>query len=129
MLGTLLHEQIHLWRDLYGTLGKGTYHNRELVRKAWVLGVPCVCGRGSSGLGYFDPFVAPLQREGIEIEVQSPNLASPVVIAPPPQSSQSKLKRWSCGCVNIWAVVDVRAHCLQCGRSFAVGAKAGSNRD
>lgn len=111
-IGTLHHEQLHLWQQVHGRPGKGNYHNRQYQRKAAESGL-FVDSRGHT---QYDPngrFMAFLREHGIEIP------ALPAPAADTRLTGNSKLKRWSCSCTNVWAAVqNVAASCLRCGQEF-----------
>jgi hypothetical protein len=117
ILGTLLHELVHLWQQLYGKPGKGNYHNRQFVEKCLSLGIPCTGGHRSHTLGYQDPFVSLLRRYGVDIEYQE-SAAEAKPEAPEQLRGSSKLKKWTCGCTNVWAAKVVEAQCCRCGQLF-----------
>jgi hypothetical protein len=112
-IGTLHHEQLHLWQHVHGRPGKGNYHNREYQQKAADSGL-VVDSRGHT---QYDPdgrFVAFLREHGIDIP------ALPVVFETTRFTGTSKLKKWSCSCTSVWAAVpDVAASCLRCGQAFS----------
>jgi hypothetical protein len=116
VLGTLLHEQVHLWQDLYGKPSKTNWHNREFVERARSVGIPCESGRHAFTIAYTEPFLTLAKRAGIEIG----ELGAPVLSAELLESAERKpkLKRWTCGCTNIWAAVAVDAVCQKCGSKF-----------
>ena len=112
-IGTLHHEQLHLWQQVHGRPGKGNYHNREYQRKAAESGLIV----DSRGYTQYDPdgrFMAFLREHGIEVPVlPTPDAAESL-------TGDSKLKRWSCSCTNVWAAVpNVAASCLRCGQEFS----------
>jgi hypothetical protein len=111
-IGTLHHEQLHLWQHVHGTPGRWNYHNRQYRRKAAASGL-VVDSRGHT---QYDPdgrFMAFLRAHGIE----APTL--PTSVRAERLTGGSKLKKWSCACTNVWAAVQgVTAACLRCGREF-----------
>jgi SprT-like family protein len=109
VLGMLLHAMIHEWQELYGTPGKGGYHNREFCARAQALGIPCPTRYEHACAEYRDPFVALLRRHGVDVARSTPT---------PPEPGFSHAKKWSCGCTNIRAAVVVEARCLRCGKLF-----------
>lgn len=122
-IGTLHHEQLHLWQHVHGRPGKGNYHNRQYQRKAAESGL-IVDFRGHT---QYDPdgrFIAFLREHGIEIPALPTSLTESRITA------SSKLKRWSCSCTNVWAAVpNVTANCLQCGQLFSQRTSASPKRD
>lgn len=127
-IGTLHHEQLHLWQHIHGRPGKGNYHNRQFQKKASESGL-IVNSRGYTGYDPNGRFVAFLKEHGIE----PPRLTAPSESLRKRFShmaGESKLKRWSCGCTNIWAAVQrVTALCLQCNQTFMQGQRAASDHE
>lgn len=115
VLGTLLHEIVHQWQEIYAKPGKGSYHNQEFTNRCSVLGIPCTGGYNSYTLGYTDPFVTLLREHGVDAELRLP---PPTPSAPVRAKGKSKLKKWSCGCTNIRAAVQIKAKCLKCDEIF-----------
>lgn len=117
IIGTLHHEQLHLWQHVHGRAGKHNYHNREFQRKARESGL-VVDSRGYTQYQPKGPFVVFLQEQGIDV----PDLPEPVEGSRPPRfhvGALSKLKRWSCQCTNVWAAIqEVNAKCLRCDQLF-----------
>lgn len=111
-VGTLHHEQLHLWQHVHGRPGRGNYHNREFQRKAAASGLIV----DSRGYTHYDPdgrFIAFMREHGVEVP------ALPPAVEPPPAGDTSKLKKWSCSCTNVWAAVpNVAATCVRCGQEF-----------
>jgi hypothetical protein len=112
VLGTLLHELLHAWQQAYGKPGKGNYHNREFREKAQSLGL-FIDKRGVTGYAAESPFKDVLRR----YEVDVPFFEIPLPREKP--VGESKLKKWSCGCTNVWcAKAELNARCLKCGSRF-----------
>jgi hypothetical protein len=111
VLGTLLHEELHLWQQLWGRPGKNNYHNVQYQAKAAPLGL-IVDARGYTSYAAESPFKDLLREYGVKVPV------GPQVVVTR-ESGVSKLKRWSCGCTNARvAVPDFQARCLKCGNLF-----------
>jgi len=114
LLETLLHELLHEWQELCGKPGKGNYHNRQFREKARSYGL-LVDHRGRSLGIQAGPFTKLLAQHSVD-----------AFVLPPPQGEfarsrpigKSKLKKWSCGCTNVRAAVEVEALCLKCGAPF-----------
>ena len=112
ILGTLLHEMLHAWQQVYGTPGKRNHHNAELRRRAATLGL-VIDRRGVTGYSAESPFKELLRQYGLAVPETD---ILPVTRRPP---SKSKLKKWSCGCTNVRvAIADFRARCLKCQQEF-----------
>lgn len=111
-VGTLHHEQIHLWQQVHGRPGRGNYHNAQYQKKAAESGL-IVDGRGHTTYDPDGRFFAFLRAHGVE-------LPDPGAAADTRPTGTSKLKRWSCSCTNVWAAVpNVAASCLRCGQAFS----------
>ncbi len=112
LLGVLVHEMVHAWQACHGTVGKRSHHNREFRDKARELGL-IVERNGVTGYTAESPFKDLLRRFGVG--------APEVEIAPRSRvrNGDSKLKKWSCGCTNVWvAVAGFSAKCGRCGNVF-----------
>ena len=113
ILGTLLHELLHAWQELYGKSGAWNYHNTQFREKSRSLGLII----DTKGHTQFEPnssFFSVLNKYDIE----TPEF-------PPVQyvlRGESKLKKWSCRCepkVNVRVgVPHFYAQCLWCGCVF-----------
>lgn len=120
-LETLLHEQIHQWQHIFGVPGRWNYHNLEFRRKALSLGMR-VSDRGYH-LG-LEPglFTELLAKHGIDatslLYVGDENLHIDDGNGVRKPAGMSKLKKWSCGCTNVRAAVEVHARCLSCDNLF-----------
>lgn len=114
VLGTLLHELLHGWQELYGRPGRGNYHNREFRAKAASYGLII----DDRGVTQFEPegrFFALLAEHGVR---PPEGLARPTVDASR-VAGQSKLRKWSCGCTNVRVGKRAfSARCLECGNVF-----------
>jgi hypothetical protein len=114
VLGTLFHEQLHLWQNEYGRPGSGNYHNAQYRMKALGYGLVVDQG-GCTEYQPSSPFMDLLKRFG----VNAPELPTPT----PRMAGSSKLKLWSCGCTRVRvAVSDFQARCLRpgCGNRFVL---------
>jgi len=112
VLGTLLHELLHGWQQAHGTPGKRNHHNREFRDKARELGL-IVDRRGVTGYASTSPFKDLLRQYGVE--VSDAEIVPQVRVV----AGKSKLKKWSCGCTNVWvAMQGFQGRCLKCGNDF-----------
>lgn len=112
ILATLLHELLHEWQEKHGRPGKRNYHNKESRAKARCLGL-IVNTRGHTNI-VPGPFTDILHRHGVDCDPQLLTPAPPSAVAGP----GSKLKKWSCGCTNVRAAVELEAVCARCGEWF-----------
>ncbi len=116
-LDTLLHEQIHMWQEIHGKPGKHGYHTKQFREKAASFGL--IVNERGEGLGVVPgPFLDLLAEYGVDTtEIKYYN-ACEVDPGQARMRGQSKMKKWSCGCTNVRAAVDVNARCLSCGNEF-----------
>lgn len=114
VLGTLLHEQLHLWQQVHGKPGRRNYHNVQYQKKAEALGL-LIDRYGHTDYAPNSRFMNLLQSHGVNV----PSIQQPMT--EPRGVGQSKLKKWSCGCTNVRvAVADFRAVCLKCNERFVL---------
>lgn len=112
ILGVLLVQLLHAWQQAHGTPAKRGHHNRELRDKAESLGI-YVTEKGLIGFAAESCFKRVLRGDGIKV----PDEEIPVPMRRP--RGNSKQKKWSCGCTNVWcAVAEFHAQCLQCAQVF-----------
>jgi len=114
ILGTLLHELVHAWQEIYGKPGKHNYHNKQFQEKAREFGLVI----NTKGQTQYEPnslFFAVLQKYGVETP------AIPPVVYVTGQGN-SKLKKWSCQCekpINVRvATPHFYARCMWCRELF-----------
>jgi len=118
VLGTLLHELLHLEQKLAGKPGKHNYHNKAYKERAASFGLIV----DQSGHMQYAPAPSPfwdiLAKYGIVVP-EIPTNIEPVALEP----GHSKLKLWICNCkpqpvrVRV-AIEDFQARCLKCGTIF-----------
>jgi len=126
LLGTLLHEQLHLLQELIGIAGANNYHNIEYRDTAERFGL-LVDWRGRQRYSLDSPFLDLLAKHGVtppyavrrERAIKSGHLPPPPPAKPKP-SVGSKHRKWSCPCgINVRvAVADFQARCLKCDGLF-----------
>jgi hypothetical protein len=124
-LETLLHEQVHLWQQNFGSqpvkLGK-VYHNKEFVAKCESLGLHPRPGVGSHWRPA-DGLFAMLMKEygiaqGVTFEVAE-GKRSNWWEADKERKGRSTLSKWSCGCQNARVgTKEFHAQCLKCRNVF-----------
>ncbi len=115
ILETLLHELLHQWQDMHGKPGKGNYHNREFIRKAFYFGLKIDQRGRSLGVVPGSLFMQLLERYDIDTTVLPLPQEFPI---PQRKQGRSKLHKWSCGCTNVRVATRLNAQCLSCGRRF-----------
>jgi len=108
----LLHEMIHQFQDYYGKHSAGWYHNKQFQTKSRELGIP------SDPRWYTiqitDPFVEFCKRHGVDFPKEAEQQLKPPKRLP----GRSKLRKYNCGCTNIWAATRVCARCELCVGEF-----------
>jgi hypothetical protein len=125
ILLTLLHEMIHLWQYHFGNPGLSVYqvssfravkyyHNKQFRMKAEELGIPCN-SRGYS-LSVSNPFIEFCGRHGIHVPKHDPSECFEPQIRE--ADTGTKLRKYTCGCTNVWAAIRVQASCKLCGEEF-----------
>lgn len=127
ILGTLLHEQLHLLQELTGIAGRNNYHNAQYRATAERFGL-VVDHRGHQGYDPDSPFLDLLAEYGVPAPrpVMLARAAAlrgvPLPLAPiSKRPGRSKLAKWSCGCTNVRVGVAVfHARCTRpdCGQPF-----------
>lgn len=117
VLGTLLHELLHAWQQAYGKPGKRNYHNRQFREKAAFYGL-LVDRRGVTGYAAESLFKDLLRRHDVSVPFFE------VPVAEKRHEGTSKLKKWTCGCFNVWCGrPGLQARCLRCGQEFQLAAE------
>jgi len=120
VLGTLLHEQLHIWQDALGTQpsrSNHNYHNRQMRSKAASLGLIVDRWGHTRFAPDHSPFLEILKKHGVKVPALPPVEDQE---APAQHLGTSKLKLWICDCpvrVRV-AVRNFRARCLVCGAIF-----------
>ncbi len=123
LLATWLHELTHLWETIYVESEKRTknwYHPQTFRQKMKEFGIAC------NDKGYHrevgDPFVFLLRKHGISFnKIYFYGKDQDGFLKIPPKKKpkgKSRLKKWSCGCTNIRAAVEVDATCDKCRNKF-----------
>lgn len=110
-LVTLLHEMAHEWQNYFGKHGTGYYHNKQFQIQTGEFGIP------SDSIGrtirITNPFVDFCRSYGVDFSEEGDSFE-----LPKRPRGRSKLRKYNCGCTNIWAATRVRARCRLCGREF-----------
>lgn len=117
-LVTLLHEMTHEWQDYFGKHSNNRYyHNKQFQRKSMELGIPS----NSKGhtIGITDPFIEVCRRYGIEVPERAIEEFESIGKSRGSRG-MSKLRKYSCGCTNVWAATRVQAVCKLCGGDFRI---------
>ena len=115
VMGTLLHEMLHVWQQAHGKPGKGNYHNKEFRDKALECGL-LVDASGVQSYVAGGRFFQLLSKKGIDV----PNVSEAVPQKQKPEGTGSKLKLWKCRCPENIRVgkKSLRILCLQCNSEF-----------
>jgi hypothetical protein len=112
VLGMLAHQLTHQWQELREQGGDRNFHNRAFQAKSREMGLPCGEGYRCEIVEYTSAFFSVVETLGQDLYA-----AAMPGDRPPPRSS-STLKKWSCGCMNLWAAVEVTGHCDACGEAY-----------
>lgn len=121
MLETLLHELVHEWEEVdQGRKRGGAYHSTAFRAKAQQLGIPTDERGRSLGAPSEGRFARLLAQCGLDASPPPVGQPKKTVIVP-----RTKLRRWFCGCTNIWAAngTTVAATCESCHSPFAPDAR------
>jgi len=117
ILATLLHEMTHSWQALYGKPSSSWFHNKEFRLKLEGFGI--VCNEKGCHIRVGHPFIFHLQQHGIVFNHPPHTDGMIKALSGHRLPGKSKLKKWTCGCTNIWvAVRDLKAECLKCRNRF-----------
>ena len=117
VLGTLLHELLHLEQELAGKPGKHNYHNQDYRERAASFGLIVDKWGHMTYVPAPSPFWDILGKQEIP---------APAILPSEPTATargNSKLKLWICDCkprpvrVRV-AIEDFQAKCLKCGVIF-----------
>lgn len=118
VLGTLLHELLHVEQDQFGEPGKHNYHNKEFRDRAASFGL-LIDGWGHTTYAPApSPFWSILTKYSVKVPETSVD-----IVQTAHEPGQSKLRLWICEChpqpvrVRV-AITDFRAMCLKCGAIF-----------
>lgn len=124
--GTLIHEMAHLAnlvQDIRDCTGH-QYHNKAFKQMAEYLGLEVT---QIKGYGYAHTSVGqaledylgkfPLQPEAFK-HYRLPMNIDPKTGKKRPRGSQTKMKKWTCGCTNVRCAVALDAICEKCGNPF-----------
>ena len=125
ILGTLLHEQLHLLQELTGIAGRNNYHNVQFRSTAERFGL-IVDHRGHQTYDLDSPYLDLLAEFGVAPPRSVEIARSEASGAQPPllsfkQAGRSKLAKWSCGCTNVRVgVAEFHASCTRpdCGKPY-----------
>ena len=123
ILRRLLHELIHCFEELYGLPRqkkkkkheRSWYHSKFFINKAAECGI--LTNSHGYDLGHTVIFSALLHKYGVDAPDTEGEPCNEENSNTPDQKT-STLKKWSCGCTNVWAAVELYAHCLECGEDF-----------
>lgn len=127
-LGTLLHEQLHFLQELTGVPGRNNYHNLEYRATAERFGL-LVDGRGHQTYSESSVFLDLLDEFKIDAPRPVQVMRAVAKGLPIPtgeklkRPSRAKIRKWSCGCTNVWVgVAQLGARCTRpdCGKDYAL---------
>ena len=124
LANSLLHEMVHYanWLDGVQDCSESQYHNRRFKERCESVGLICEqhpqkrrFGRACTCLS------AELQAFVTSLGIDESRLELSRVTSRGPRRPGSKLKKWTCGCTNLWAAVEIAATCNRCGAPFRRG--------
>jgi len=120
VLGTLLHELLHLWQQIHGEPSNSNYHNKQYRDKALSLGLVVDTWGHQRYVPEDSLFLDVLKKYCIEVSQIPPLEKQKIQLLG--RLNTSKLKLWQCQCpvpvkVRV-ARADFRARCLNCGSLF-----------
>lgn len=130
VLGTLIHELLHSWEYKYlpeELRTKNWYHQKTFRLKLAEFGI--LCNEKGCHEGYIadGKFMTYLKANGVSFDdlpdYQEVKDGSKVIFPIMPKKKakgKSKLKKWSCGCTNIRAAVEIDATCNKCENKFEI---------
>lgn len=117
---TIRHELVHAKNFSLGirdASNSGVYHNLKFKSSAEEYGLICAEKTPANGHG-FTSLSAMLEARLIA-ELQPNDSAFNLVrLATKPKKAKTKMLKWSCGCTNIRAAVEVNATCEECSETF-----------
>ena len=141
-LSTLVHEQVHLWQQVFGKPGRGAYHNKQWADKMREIGLPPMSlttgekGTGQSVThniqegGLFDLAytvlvelddwtgltLARLDDYGMLPDGTIPGVDGEDGKPKPKKPAKKSKFKYSCtGCnANVWGKADLKIGCLAC---------------
>jgi hypothetical protein len=108
----IVHGLVHMQQEITDRGATRGYHSKALQEHSRLLGIPCQSGRSCEVLDWENPFWDLVME--VDPDAQQPMVAGVVL----PERGESRLKKWSCGCTNVRAAVEVHAQCLLCGQVF-----------
>jgi len=127
ILRRLLHELIHCWMELYvNTKPKSKsevhtwYHSKQFIEKSLSCGI--ITNHRGYDLGHNEVFSSLLMKYGVDVP-ETEGEPSEEFEHESSDGSQSKLKKWSRSCTNVWCAVELNAQCLECGEVFEKGQR------
>lgn len=117
VLGTLLHELLHLWQQAHGEPSNSNYHNKQYQEKALSLGLVVDRWGHTRYTPQNSPFLNVLTKYGVKAP-EIPALDEQQMLVG--RLNSSKLKLWQCTCpVRVRVARDAfRAKCLVCSSLF-----------
>jgi hypothetical protein len=119
VLGTLLHECLHLWQQTHGDPSNSNYHNKQYREKALSLGLVVDRWGHTQYAPENSSFLNVLAKYGVEVPQIPPLNEQRILVG---RLNSSKLKLWQCQCpvpvkVRV-ARAAFRAMCLDCDGLF-----------
>ncbi len=125
LVGTLLHEQLHLLQELTGVPGANNYHNAQYRHTAERFGL-LVDHRGHQTYAADSLFLELLAEQGVDpprfvAEKRTTGSMPSAGFGKRRPPGHSTLRKWSCGCTNVRVgVAEFHARCTRpdCGSLY-----------
>ena len=120
LANSVLHEMVHYanWLDGVRDCSSSQYHNRRFKQRCEAVGL--ICERHPQKRYGWACTKLSTEEETfvISLGIDETALNLSRIAQQGKHRTGSKLKKWVCGCTNLWAAVDVHATCNRCGRPF-----------
>jgi hypothetical protein len=120
LANSVLHEMVHYanWLDGVRDCSASQYHNRRFKDRCESVGLICEQHPQKRYGWACTHLSAELQAFVTSLGVDESRLDLSRVTSGGLRRPGSKLKKWACGCTNLWAAVEVAATCTRCGAPF-----------
>jgi hypothetical protein len=118
--GSIVHEMAHYanWIKQIKDCTGNQYHNKHFRERAEAAGLICEkSNKGWATTRVGDELAARLRDMSIDADAFRLYRLEPVKAG----KRQSPLRKFTCGCTNVWAKVEIAATCDDCGNAFEGG--------
>ncbi len=117
---SVLHEMVHYanWLDGIRDCSSSQYHNRHFRAGCEAVGLICE-KHPRKRYGWAATRLSPELESFVDgLGIDEERLGLSRISALGSRRPGSKLKKWTCGCSNLWAAVEIDASCNRCGGPF-----------